>query len=71
MDGYVTPPQFPINPVYVHPQMGAGLQHLFNQLQALAGPPGPEVPDYTAIPRASPRGPLNEDALLRLDRIFE
>lgn len=71
MDGYTTPPQFPINPVYVHPQMGPGLQYLYNQLQNinLHPPVGPEVADYSPIPFPEPIGTLDEPALLRLGRL--
>ncbi len=64
MDGYVTPPQFPINPVFVNP----GMQHVINQIVAQIPPDGPEVVDFTALPPGQSLGPLNEYDLLWMDR---
>ena len=68
MDGYTTPPQFPINPP-LNAHMGAGMQHLAMQLQARFPPDGPQVFDYAARPSGESLGPLDERFLLLHDRV--
>ncbi len=59
MDGYVTPPMFPINPP-LNALLGAGMQHLFNQLQAhnQDRPLGPKTVEVDSD-NEMPEGPTN------------
>lgn len=81
MDGYVTPPEFPIilpmnappppAPLILYPmaQAGPALQHLVNVLQGLNPPVGPPSADWADYAIGRPEGPTNDIVLHFFDQI--